>query len=114
VSFSLDDFGTGYSSLSYLMALPLQTIKMDRSFVVRIGETGGRGGALARTVLSMADELGLPVVAEGVETLEQLEFLRGAGCRLVQGYLFSPPVSAEDFEALLQAGPMRPKTVVPA
>ena len=108
VSFALDDFGTGYASLSYLAGLPLQTIKMDRSFVQRIGETGGRGGALARTVLSMADGLGLPVVAEGVETLEQLEFLRGAGCRLVQGYLFAPPITAEDFEALLAAGPLRP------
>ncbi len=109
VSFALDDFGTGYASLSYLAGLPLQTIKMDRSFVERIGDLSGRGGALARTVLSMADSLGLPVVAEGVETLEQLEFLRGAGCRLVQGYLFAPPLSAADFEALLRSGPLRPK-----
>lgn len=106
VSFALDDFGTGYSSLSYLMSLPLQTIKVDKTFVDRIGETSGRGGALVRTILSMADGLGLSTVAEGVETREQADFLLGVGCRLAQGYHYAPPLPAEEFEKLLRGGPL--------
>lgn len=106
VSFALDDFGTGYSSLSYLMSLPLQAIKVDKSFVDRVGEDSGRGGALVRTILSMAEGLGLSTVAEGVETREQADFLLGAGCRLAQGYHYAPPLPAEEFEKLLRGGPL--------
>ena len=108
VRFALDDFGAGYSSMSYLMALPLQAVKMDKTFVDRIAEESGRGRALARAILSMAEGLGLPVVAEGVETEAQLAFLRKEGCRYVQGYLFAPPLPAEEFEALLARGTISP------
>ncbi len=108
VRFALDDFGAGYSSMSYLMALPLQAVKMDKTFVDRIDEESGRGRALARAILSMAEGLGLPVVAEGVETEAQLRFLRDEGCRYVQGYLFAPPLAAQAFEALLRRGEITP------
>jgi len=104
VRFALDDFGAGYSSLSYLMALPLQSVKMDKSFVDRINEADARGKTLARAVLSLADGLGLPVIAEGVETMEQYHFLLRHSCRFVQGYLFSPPLAPGEFEALLLSG----------
>ena len=112
VRFALDDFGAGYSSMSYLMALPLQAVKMDKTFVDRIVEENGRGRALARAILSMAEGLGLPVVAEGVETEAQLAFLRAEGCRFVQGYLFAPPLAAQDFEALLLRGTLNPTPLV--
>jgi diguanylate cyclase (GGDEF)-like protein/PAS domain S-box-containing protein len=100
---SLDDFGTGYSSLVYLKRLPLDELKIDRAFVTD-AERGGRDGALAATIIALGRELGLQVVAEGVETREQSAFLLRRGCNVQQGYLFSRPVAADAFEQLLRAG----------
>ena len=100
VHVSLDDFGTGYSSLSYLKRLPLDTLKIDRSFVRDIG-TDPHDAAIATTIISMARTMQLDVIAEGVETRAQLAHLSRHGCQRVQGYLFSPPVSAERFQTML-------------
>jgi diguanylate cyclase (GGDEF)-like protein len=99
---SLDDFGTGYSSLSYLKRFPIDEIKIDRAFVTDAAR-GGRDGALAIAIIALARVLELRVVAEGVETCEQSDFLLRNGCRLQQGYLFSKPLPAEAFEALLRS-----------
>jgi diguanylate cyclase (GGDEF)-like protein len=91
---SLDDFGTGYSSLGYLAQLPVDELKIDRSFVSGLGVRRS-DDALVRSVLGLADDLGLRVVAEGVETWEQASILEGLGCRLAQGYLFARPMLAQ-------------------
>lgn len=102
--FYLDDFGTGYSSLSYLKRLPLDGLKIDRSFIRDIG-TDADSRAIAAAIVSLAETLNLAIVAEGVETAEQLAILRGMSGRLIiQGYLASRPVSAEHFETLLRQG----------
>jgi diguanylate cyclase (GGDEF)-like protein len=103
VSVSVDDFGTGYSSLSYLKRLPVDRVKLDQSFV-RDLVTSRDDAAIATAVIAMAHSLGLGVVAEGVETEAQLEFLRRHACDAAQGHFFSPPVSAEAFRLLIPGG----------
>jgi diguanylate cyclase (GGDEF)-like protein/PAS domain S-box-containing protein len=101
----MDDFGTGYSSLNCLHQFPLDALKIDRSFVSRMGE-GQHDVALVRTIVALAHGLGLQVIAEGIETLDQLEEIRRLGCEYGQGYLFSRPVTPEAAEALLAAPPL--------
>ncbi len=101
VRIAVDDFGTGYSSLGYLDRLPIDTVKIDRSFVEHV--TGPDQSPLARIVLEIGDALGLDTVAEGIETVEQLKYLQSLGCRVGQGFLFAPPMEATEAESLLCA-----------
>jgi len=101
VGFSLDDFGTGYSSLSYLKRLPLDQLKIDQGFVKNI-LTDTNDAAIARMVVALADSMGLAVIAEGVETQAQKEFLAHIGCHAYQGYFFSRPIALADFEKFAQ------------
>jgi EAL domain-containing protein (putative c-di-GMP-specific phosphodiesterase class I) len=103
VRFYLDDFGTGYSSLSYLKRLPIDGLKIDRSFI-RDLVADSDSKAIAAVVVSLARVLGLGIVAEGVETGEQWQVLHDMGDMLIQGYLASRPVPAEQFELLLMQG----------
>lgn len=102
VKLSLDDFGTGYSSLSYLQQLPIDTLKIDQSFIGANPQQGPRVAAIVSAITSMAHSLGMRVVAEGVETQEQLDFLRNIGCDGIQGYIFSPPIPTSKLEELLK------------
>jgi len=105
ISSAIDDFGTGYSSLKYLQSLPIDTLKIDQSFVRNLdplsnGESGN--GAIVRAIVTLAQQLGLRVVAEGVETNEELALLRRLGCDLVQGYLFAKPMRVEACDLFLR------------
>lgn len=103
VSISVDDFGTGYSSLSYIKQLPINTLKIDRVFVNDIG-IDPQGEAITKTIINMAQSLDLKVVAEGVETIEQLTFLQDHHCSVIQGYYYSKPVPLQDFINLQKTG----------
>jgi diguanylate cyclase (GGDEF)-like protein len=107
VRFSVDDFGTGYSSLAYLTSLPLDQLKIDQSFVRNIGIKES-DGVIVQTIIGMARNLGLEVIAEGVETPAQREFLARHGCTLYQGYLLGKPAPLAEFEALLAVASCSP------
>jgi EAL domain-containing protein (putative c-di-GMP-specific phosphodiesterase class I) len=103
LQFSIDDFGTGYSSLSYLKRLPIHTVKIDRSFVIEL-PASRKDVAIVRSIVAMADGLGLGLIAEGVDNEEQVKFLTANGCRLMQGFLFSRPVPRQELQRLLAHG----------
>jgi EAL domain-containing protein (putative c-di-GMP-specific phosphodiesterase class I) len=109
VAIAIDDFGTGYSSLAYVAKLPVDVLKIDRSFIVNM-ENSAENKAIVSVIISLAHSLNLKVVAEGVETEEQAQFLRMLGCEQMQGYLFSPPLEVEKMEAMLT----RQRTVLPS
>lgn len=104
IAFSLDDFGTGFSSLAYLRRLPLDQLKIDQLFV-RDMMTSPNGAGIARAVVTLGHTLGLEVIAEGVETMAQRDFLAGLGCHRYQGYLFGKPMQAAEFERLAMRAP---------
>lgn len=103
VRIAMDDFGTGYSSLSSLTSLPIDILKIDRSFVTGV-KVGLPNEKIVSAILSLAHSLGLEVIAEGVETEEDYQYMLGRGCEICQGYLFSPPLSDSETEALLSSG----------
>src|SRR6185436_12397681 len=100
IRLSMDDFGTGYSSLSYLHNFPIQTLKIDRSFISNKGKVGDN--EIVRTIIMLARNLGLDVVAEGVETKEQLAYLRALDCEYAQGFFFAHPLDPSQAEAALK------------
>ena len=101
VKVSIDDFGTGYSSLAYLRRFPIDKLKIDIAFIREV-TTNPQDAAIARTIIELAHSLNLQVIAEGVETPEQLDFLKKNGCDQVQGYLFSKPLPVLELEAYLR------------
>jgi EAL domain-containing protein (putative c-di-GMP-specific phosphodiesterase class I) len=103
----MDDFGTGYSSLSYLHRFPMDTLKIDRSFVNRMG-VDGENLEIVRAIVTLAHNLGMNVTAEGVETTEQLALLKALKCEYGQGYFFSKPVDSIQAEALIAAQTLTP------
>ncbi|MBT4838434.1 MAG: EAL domain-containing protein, partial [Methylococcales bacterium] len=106
--FSMDDFGTGYSSLSYLRKLPLDQLKIDQSFVHDI-TTDKSDAMIVETIISMGHHLGLDVIAEGVESDQEIQFLHENGCNSYQGYFCSKPIPANEFEQLIIAQNITPK-----
>jgi diguanylate cyclase (GGDEF)-like protein/PAS domain S-box-containing protein len=103
IRLAIDDFGTGYSSLSYLQRFPLDTLKIDRSFTSAMGNGGQEESMIVRTIMPLAQNLGMDVVAEGVETDHQVALLRELHCKYAQGFFFSKPITADDAERLLKA-----------
>jgi EAL domain-containing protein (putative c-di-GMP-specific phosphodiesterase class I) len=101
VRLTVDDFGIGYSSLSYLHRYPIKALKIDRSFISRIG-VALHNDTIVEAIIALAQSLHLHVLAEGVETPAQVEFLRKRGCRVAQGFLFSRPVDADRLTELLE------------
>ena len=99
IKLAIDDFGTGYSSLSYLQRFPLSKLKIDRAFVATLSDET-RESSIVSAIISMCKKLKLTVVAEGVETLSQVELLQSDDCDIAQGFYYSKPISAEDFENL--------------
>ncbi|OGB85156.1 MAG: hypothetical protein A2535_02720 [Burkholderiales bacterium RIFOXYD2_FULL_59_8] len=97
---ALDDFGTGYSSLAYLMALPVHKLKIDKSFMAGV-LTDSSSAAITRAIIALAQSLGMTLIAEGVETPAQLNFLRQHGCEAYQGWLFAKAMPADDLTQLL-------------
>jgi EAL domain-containing protein (putative c-di-GMP-specific phosphodiesterase class I) len=103
VSVSIDDFGTGYSSLSYLKQLPVDKLKIDRSFILDVPKDSA-SVALVRTIITLANNLKLELIAEGVESKEQVDFLLKEGCENIQGYYYSKPIKASQIEEYLING----------
>ncbi|MBT8329407.1 MAG: EAL domain-containing protein, partial [Desulfofustis sp.] len=112
VRFSVDDFGTGYSSLNYLKSLPLHTLKIDRSFVNDINSTENNV-VLVDTIIMMARNLGIEVIAEGVETEQELHYLYRQGCFIYQGFYFSKPLEEEPFVEVLRRGSIKSNHLSP-
>ncbi|MEH6576802.1 MAG: EAL domain-containing protein [Amphritea sp.] len=109
IKIALDDFGTGYSSLSYLQNLPIDILKIDRSFIINLQE--GNNGVILSAIITMAHALGMKVVAEGVEDNDHLAFLNTEGCDLLQGFLFSRPCPANEIERLITTATVLPEVV---
>jgi EAL domain-containing protein (putative c-di-GMP-specific phosphodiesterase class I) len=107
VRIAIDDFGTGHSSLSYLKRLPIDVLKIDRSFITGL-PSNENDASITKAIITMAHSLGLKVVAEGVETEQQLRFLAENGCDQAQGFLFSRPVSAGEIARITDATPRQP------
>ena len=101
IQLSIDDFGTGYSSFSQLKRFPINTVKIDRSFIIDIC-TDENDATITAAIIAMAHALNLSVIAEGVENEAQKELLQRLGCRTMQGYLFSPPLAPDDMRQLLE------------
>jgi EAL domain-containing protein (putative c-di-GMP-specific phosphodiesterase class I) len=106
IRFQLDDFGTGYSSLSHIRDFPVSGIKIDRSFVMD-ANVDEKSNALLHSVMGIARNLGFTVVAEGIESSEQLAFLKGLGCQYGQGYFFGKPLPGSAYDAILLNGKKR-------
>ncbi len=107
IRLAIDDFGTGYSSLAYLKKLPLDRLKIDRSFVMDLGSNAG-DDIISRAIINLSKSLGMETVAEGIEHNDQLEFLRQEGCEIGQGYLFSKPLPADELMAFMDKNPAKP------